>query len=65
MARYVQSSNSAPVFVSFMKKLTVNPDALVVSILDEHKVMPFKEVYVRILHDAGVSTLRSNRPVSK
>ena len=32
-----------------MKKLTVNPDTLVFSILYEHKVMPLKEVYVRCI----------------
>ena len=34
-----------------MKKLTVNPDTLVFSILYEHKVMPLKEINLCSLAD--------------
>ena len=45
----------------FKKKFTVNPDALVWSILDEHKVMPFKKVNTASLGDAGVSSAATGR----
>ena len=53
---------SSPVIIqragihAFKKEFTVNIDGLVFSILDEHKVMPFKKVNAASRRDAGVSS---------
>ena len=48
-----------------MPELTINPDLLVVSILDEYKVMPFKEVNVRSTLTDALSTTTATRRVEE